>query len=270
MAYGSHDGFPAHELYVNGTLVYSYDPVAAGNDPTNLLPPMDIDVSTSWVSVPSRSATAQGLSDDDKLSAIGSRGSEPDPAIVPPTMPAPIPAPVPVEATQTRQTSTAEGRSYDLAQLAGMVRPANALAGGAGMSPFPGQRVVLDEWPYIDESGSRSCAPVAIDWKFDGAAVGDIAIAPIGGAVFNGRTIQVRADISTGPGTPNRTDMLVRVTTTFSKPGEPDEVAVSEVTLPGDGVPTTRHAGSQPAAASTPAPVAPPVSAPVAPQPAMA
>jgi hypothetical protein len=38
-AYGSHDGFPCHELYVNGQRIYSYDPVAAGNGPTNLMPP---------------------------------------------------------------------------------------------------------------------------------------------------------------------------------------------------------------------------------------
>ncbi len=181
------------------------------------------------------------------------------PAIVPPSLPKP--APTPVEAAQTRQTSSADGRSYDLAQRAGMVRPANSLAGGAGMPPIPGPRVLLNEWPYIEEGSDRTAAPVAIDWKFDGAAVGDVSIVPDGGAVFNGRTIQVRADIETCPGNPNRAELLVRVTTTFTKAGEPDEVAVSEVTLGGDGMPSTRHAGAQPAAA--PAPVA----APAAPEP---
>jgi hypothetical protein len=60
-AYGSHDGFPCHELYVNGQRIYSYDPVAAGNGPTNLMPPEDIDVSTSWTTVATVTAASQGL-----------------------------------------------------------------------------------------------------------------------------------------------------------------------------------------------------------------
>lgn len=193
------------------------------------------------------------------------------PAIVPPSPP--TPAPGPVELVQTREAFISEGRDYDLAQMAGLLRPSNALAGGAGMPPIPGQRVVLNEWPYIEEAGNRTSAPVAIDWKFDGAAVGDVAIVPEGGAVHNGRTVRVRADIEPCPGTPNRAELLVRVTTTFSKAGEPDEVAVSEVTLGGDGMTNTRHAGTQPAAAPAPAPAAPPAASPAPaaqPQPAMA
>jgi RHS repeat-associated protein len=34
--YGAHDGFPAYELYVDGTLVYSYDPRPAGQTPLSL------------------------------------------------------------------------------------------------------------------------------------------------------------------------------------------------------------------------------------------
>lgn len=33
---GSHDGFPAYELYIAGRLIYSFDPVAAGTSPLNL------------------------------------------------------------------------------------------------------------------------------------------------------------------------------------------------------------------------------------------
>lgn len=33
---GSHDGFPAYELYIAQRLVYSFDPVAAGTNPLNL------------------------------------------------------------------------------------------------------------------------------------------------------------------------------------------------------------------------------------------
>ncbi|MBT8410001.1 MAG: DUF3238 domain-containing protein, partial [Alphaproteobacteria bacterium] len=51
MALGNHDGFPAHELYVNGELIYSYDPVAAGNGPMSLVGTSDIDVDTGWKTV---------------------------------------------------------------------------------------------------------------------------------------------------------------------------------------------------------------------------
>ena len=33
---GNHDGFPAVELYINRELVYSYDPLVAGNSPLAL------------------------------------------------------------------------------------------------------------------------------------------------------------------------------------------------------------------------------------------
>jgi hypothetical protein len=35
---GAHDGFPAYEMYIEQRLVYSYDPVAAGTDPSALFP----------------------------------------------------------------------------------------------------------------------------------------------------------------------------------------------------------------------------------------
>ena len=63
-AYGSHDGFPAHELYVNQQQLYTYDPVAAGNGPSNLIAPEDINVDTGWSTV-AAAATSLGLSDAD-------------------------------------------------------------------------------------------------------------------------------------------------------------------------------------------------------------
>ncbi len=58
---GSHDGFPCHELYVGGHRLYAYDPVVAGNDPSNLLPPMDVEVDTRWTIVAAPLATGQSL-----------------------------------------------------------------------------------------------------------------------------------------------------------------------------------------------------------------
>ncbi|HVR91498.1 MAG TPA: N-acetylmuramoyl-L-alanine amidase [Novosphingobium sp.] len=451
--YGSHDGFPAHELYVNGNALFTYDPVAADNGPSSLLPPEDIDQDTSWTTVASGSASSQGLSaraleDEswtlnwDEVESIpqptgmgcwatstamilgwknrqsispgllakcngyepsmnagitaadaanfipavglqfapaacytpegfrdllerygplfvfkqhpgihavvvtgmyrdggnyfvrvtdpmdrvigtpgaqggyasppahltGSRyimsydgfaaeyeaeagfgeqqiahggtvfGREPnrgnasgagyaqglgDDAIGTVVPPATTPAPLPVDATITRTTTGEGGRSYDLAQLVGMVRPANALAGGAGMTPLLGEHVALDDWPYIDGPGGRSQAGVAIDWKFDGPAVGDIVIVPSGGSLADGWSAAVRADIEAGSGTPDRTVMLVRVTTTFSRAGEKDQLGVSEVTLSGDGRAAPRHCGEPdtvtPSVTAQPAPVPLPV-----------
>ena len=48
---GSHDGFPAYEIYLNQQLVYKFDPVAAGTSPMNLLPPEDIDVKGTEVDI---------------------------------------------------------------------------------------------------------------------------------------------------------------------------------------------------------------------------
>lgn len=60
LVHGSHDGFPAYELYVNRQRIYSYDPVAAGSSPDALLPPEDVEVSTSYADVGALSS-AQAL-----------------------------------------------------------------------------------------------------------------------------------------------------------------------------------------------------------------
>lgn len=165
----------------------------------------------------------------------------------------------------TRQASSKNGRVYDLAQLAGMVLPENALAGGADAPAMPGERVVLDDWPYIEGPNGRTQAGVAIDWKFQGGAVGDIAITPTEGQVLDGWSATVRADICRNGSTPERVGLKVRVTTTFSRAGEEDQVAVTEVTLSGDGRQQTRHgadrAPADPVAPSAPAPT--PAPAPV-------
>ena len=178
---------------------------------------------------------------------------------------------VPAEASPapeiTRQTSSEDGRSYDLAQLRGMVRPPNALA-GATLSAMPGERVLLSDWPYIEEEGSRTQANLSIDWKFDGAGVGDIVIAPAGGSVANGRTVAVRADIVPGSGGDNKTVMLVRVRTTFTKAGEADQSARIEVTLAGDGRSSRELIPEQDtAAAPAPAEATPPKQEQAAPKP---
>ncbi|MEE8169595.1 MAG: hypothetical protein V3T70_03525 [Phycisphaerae bacterium] len=53
-ASGAHDGYPWHELYMNGSLRYGYDPTAFGNGPIKLFPPMDIVLNLMWQPVPNQ------------------------------------------------------------------------------------------------------------------------------------------------------------------------------------------------------------------------
>jgi len=45
---GTHDGFPAYELYVDECLVYSHDPEAEGQSPLSLFPPSEYTVNKEW------------------------------------------------------------------------------------------------------------------------------------------------------------------------------------------------------------------------------
>ncbi len=150
----------------------------------------------------------------------------------------------------TRRADSKNGRAYDLAQLAGMVMPANALAGGATPPRTPGERIMLDDWPYIDGPSGRSQAPVVIDWAWAGGALGDVVVAAAGGQVLDGWSSAVRADITAGPASPERAALKVRVTTTFSRAHEEDQVAVTDVVLSGDGRHQVSHGGDSAAPAA--------------------
>lgn len=149
----------------------------------------------------------------------------------------------------TRTTTDESGRRYELAQLAGFVEPLTALSNGAGL-PLPGERVVLDDWPYIDGPSGRTQAGVAIDWQYRDGAVGEIAITPTAGQVLDGWRCRVQADIATTAPTSERVTVNVRLITTFSRAGEEDQVAVTEVALSGDGRQSTNH-GVEPASPAT-------------------
>jgi hypothetical protein len=49
---GSHDGYPAYELYLNQQLVYSHDPQVTDEGPLSLFPPMEHDVLVPSTPVP--------------------------------------------------------------------------------------------------------------------------------------------------------------------------------------------------------------------------
>jgi hypothetical protein len=150
----------------------------------------------------------------------------------------------------TRRETAQTGRRYDLAQLSGMVAP--NMVPAVVVSPMAGQRVVLSDWPYVEGAGGRTQAPVAIDWQYGAGCVGNIAIAPADGQVFDGWSVAVKADICPGESRADRAELKVRVMTTFTQ-GQTSEVAVSEVMLSGDGRASTQHGADQaPAAPSLP------------------
>ncbi|QAY75971.1 hypothetical protein ETR14_05090 [Sphingosinicella sp. BN140058] len=155
----------------------------------------------------------------------------------------------------TRSVEDKAGVRYDLPALGGIARPANALAGGSGIPPLPGQRVVVDDWPYIAGPSGTTKAGIAIDWQYEDGGVGNITLSPVEPQMLDGWTATIRAEIEPGNPDPNRTELLVRITTTFSRPGDEDQVAVSIVTLGGDGRHQVRHEET-PAAPSRGAPAA--------------
>ena len=162
----------------------------------------------------------------------------------------------------TRAPFEKPGRRYDLAQLSGMVPPENSLAGGAGVPPFPASASCSTTGPSSGPSG-RTQTGIAIDWQYQGGAVGNVVVTPIEGQVLDGWEATVRADIRRGDCSLDRVQLRVRVVTTFSRPGVDDQVAVTEVDLNGDGRQQTRHGADQgpiaPVAPSAPtAPDAPP------------
>lgn len=49
---GTHDGFPAYEIYINGTRVYQHDPMATGDGPGSLFPPEEYTISIPLTPLP--------------------------------------------------------------------------------------------------------------------------------------------------------------------------------------------------------------------------
>lgn len=71
---GDHDGFPAYELYLDGRLVYSHDPVALNQTPVSLFPPAEFDV--DFVTALSSASLGLGRGFDAPTSAPPAGGRE--------------------------------------------------------------------------------------------------------------------------------------------------------------------------------------------------
>ncbi|WP_199857819.1 N-acetylmuramoyl-L-alanine amidase [Erythrobacter sp. EC-HK427] len=215
------------------------------------------------------SSTPPGYAMADAAAPAPTPASAQAPAPVPVHAPAPAPAPAVIggtvephqfgpDVTVTRQVLDKGKRRYELAQLKGFVQPQTGYQ--ANVDAQRAAPIQLGDWPYIDGANGRTHAGIAIDWSHKGGAVGNIGITPLDGASPDGWNMQVLADLLPGSHGPGKAQVRVEVVTLFTKDGEEEQVAVSEVTLNGDGQHTIRHdtdnrsaAGHQPPA--TPEPV---------------
>ena len=150
------------------------------------------------------------------------------------TMGADLPAPVaaPVAAPAKRVVAGAvEGASWQLEQMDGMRQPLQPAASAAGGE----RRVSLDDWPYVDASTGPMRLPLALVWRFQGGAIGDVRFEAQPAQTQPGCMLTVTAALTDGPDTPTQLAQHVTIRHTFSCAGRPDVRAVSSLTLYGDG-----------------------------------
>ncbi|CAN7556635.1 DUF3238 domain-containing protein [Phenylobacterium sp. LjRoot225] len=139
--------------------------------------------------------------------------------------------------TLTRRQKDVGGVRFDLAQMKGLVPPQAQPAIAVG-APLPGKRVVLNDWPYLDGPSGRTHGDVQIDWSYAAGAVGEVITDVADAAAFDGVLLSVATSIAPASlPAPEPTVAAVTVTTrfVFCRAGQPDEVAITEVTLFGDG-----------------------------------
>lgn len=124
--------------------------------------------------------------------------------------------------------------SWELDQYDGMKAPASMVVTGS-VVPVAGPTINLSDWPYIDGPTGRTYATVLIDWKHENGMVGEVQIAVPLSMANDGCSLKVTADISDGPDTATVAALRIAIRHEFSRPGEPSQVAVVDVTLYGDG-----------------------------------
>ncbi|MGA8991025.1 MAG: hypothetical protein WB500_11720 [Rhodoplanes sp.] len=110
----------------------------------------------------------------------------------------------------------------------------------AATGTIDGEAITLDDWPYLDEAGgTRTQAPLRIDWKYDpSGSVGAVRVALGSARAAPGRTLNITATVEDAPGTATCAALQVTVRYTFRHATEGEQVAVTRVTLSGAG----RHA----------------------------
>jgi len=140
----------------------------------------------------------------------------------------------PVQAATRRVRGGTAGVSWELDQYDGMKAPAGMAVTGAHV-PTAGSTINLSDWPYIDGPTQRTYAAVIIDWTHQGGMVGDVRIEIPVSMAYDEYTLKVTADITDGPDTATIAALRITVRHEFNRPGAPNQAAVTEVTLYGDG-----------------------------------
>ena len=126
--------------------------------------------------------------------------------------------------------------SWELDQFHGPKHPGNvAPATSQGFSDAPTIR--LEQWPVLRTEMAAVSAFFAIDWLYDGRSIGDVRISNIG--VSNGdKALKVRGQVIDDvalypPG--DCAALKIRMTYSFGNGSGPEETAVTEVRVYGDG-----------------------------------
>jgi hypothetical protein len=136
--------------------------------------------------------------------------------------------------SQRRETGSSNGVRWDLAQLDGL-RTADGQALPSPNGNARVRQVRLDEWPYVPGEGGDTRLPIQISWEYDKGAVGNVRIGAGQASAANGWTLDATADITDSPASNGMAAVNVTVRQRFRHSGEPDVVAVSDMTLFGDG-----------------------------------
>lgn len=123
---------------------------------------------------------------------------------------------------------------WDLEQHDGLRRPA-AAGTGPIVTPAAERTIRLDDWPLVRLPDGDVRLPVTVSWRYNAGAVGDVAIYAGDPGVVAGWTLAVTASVVDGADTASSASLGVNVRYVFGHTGAPDIVALSQLTLFGDG-----------------------------------
>lgn len=137
-------------------------------------------------------------------------------------------------AGRRRETGSRNGTAWELDQLDGFKRPAGS-NGGRAIGTGAERSVNLDDWPYVPAGEGEARLPLMVSWRYANGAVGDVRVNAGEARSMPGWTHRVTADITEGPETPQVAAVRIIVCHKFGSSGRPEIVAVTELTLFGDG-----------------------------------
>jgi N-acetyl-anhydromuramyl-L-alanine amidase AmpD len=136
-------------------------------------------------------------------------------------------------AGRRQEVGAAGSARWTLDQYDGLRWPANVPPGDAAGAA---ERVVrLDDWPLVHLPEGDVQLPLTVSWRHIGGAVGTVAIRPGEPRMVAGWTLTATAVISDGPDTATTAALSVLVRQVFGRTGQRDAVALTRLTLFGDG-----------------------------------